>query len=91
MAPTSETAQHLSIVEMYNRRGANYGAGGNKMQALDNAELESLLPYFLARLLRSIAGHPRIVDFGCGTGHNAVKLLGIRGANIVGLDISKDD
>lgn len=43
----------------------------------------------MARLLKSVARHPHIVDFSCGTGRNTVKPLGIPGANIVGLDASE--
>ncbi|KAK6064477.1 hypothetical protein SCUP234_13004 [Seiridium cupressi] len=60
------------------------------MQGLDDAELETLLPKFIALLTQShssSASSLKVVDFGCGTGRNTLKLIAmLPGAEITGLD-----
>ncbi len=67
---------------------------GITIQTLNNDELVTFLPEFLSLLgaqqpSASTSDHQlRIVDFGCGTGRNTFKLLGVSHVTIVGLDAS---
>ncbi|KAL4744380.1 hypothetical protein BDW72DRAFT_199653 [Aspergillus terricola var. indicus] len=59
------------------------------MQGLGDTELETLLPKFVSLLLQShsSASPLKVVDFGCGTGRNTLKLIAmLPGAKVVGLD-----
>lgn len=69
-----------------------YDNDANPLQALDDIELSTLLPQFLA-LLEAQSSSPsselKVVDLGCGTGRNTCKLLTIpRVRQVVGLDAS---
>ncbi|KAI9759782.1 MAG: hypothetical protein M4579_002081 [Chaenotheca gracillima] len=74
---------YLPTVEAYDRWAEVYDTDNNILQGVDDHELASLLPRFLNMLSES----PRIVDLGCGTGRNTIKLIGA-GRTIVGLDAS---
>ncbi|MCJ1293729.1 hypothetical protein MMC34_005284 [Xylographa carneopallida] len=80
---------HLPTTAAYDRWAPVYDHDANPLQALDDLELRSLLPEFLALLPRSPPKTPiKIVDLGCGTGRNTLKLLPFPNTHIVGLDAS---
>jgi SAM-dependent methyltransferase len=88
---TSTAIRSVPVEDLYSRWGADYDQGKvNNMQGLDDFELETLLPKFLSLVLSSCAAsNPKIVDFGCGTGRNTLKLLDIPNATIIGLDATQ--
>ncbi|MCJ1357006.1 MAG: hypothetical protein MMC33_007002 [Icmadophila ericetorum] len=86
---TKRSTNHLPVKLAYDRWAAVYDVDGNFLQALDDRELTWLLPDFLTLLPRSSEEQKlRIMDLGCGTGRNTVKLLKIRNARVTGLDVS---
>ncbi|KAB5555064.1 S-adenosyl-L-methionine-dependent methyltransferase [Coniochaeta sp. 2T2.1] len=79
---------YLSTLEAYDKWATFYDSDGNVLQQVDDQEVLRLLPQVLA-LLPPDSDRPRkILDLGCGTGRNTLKLLGIPGAEIYGLDLS---
>lgn len=95
---TAPSINSVSTIEIYDRWAESYDAlaspKGITIQTLDNDELVTFLPEFLSLLgaqqpSASTPDHQlRIVDFGCGTGRNTFKLLGVSHVTIVGLDAS---
>ncbi|KAI1299717.1 S-adenosyl-L-methionine-dependent methyltransferase [Xylaria venustula] len=88
---TTTEIRSLPVKELYSRWGTSYDQGRvNNMQGLDDTEMETLLPKFLSWLQQSndaSASTLKVVDFGCGTGRNTLKLVAtLPGAEIVGLD-----
>lgn len=84
-----QTATYLPPTVAYDLWAEVYDTDSNFLQKLDDLQLSSMLPRFLG--LCSEEGEPgqvRIVDLGCGTGRNTVKLLSVTKAWIVGLDAS---
>ena len=80
---------YLPTTVAYDRWAAVYDHDANPLQALDDLELTTLLPEFLG-LIRGTYHESitTIVDLGCGTGRNTLKLLSLTGTRIVGLDAS---
>lgn len=91
----STPVQHLPTQETYDQWASVYDTDGNMLQAIDDAELSTLLPAFLSTVLPSTSSPSdlHLLDLGCGTGRNTAKLLlhpyaaGTR-AHITGLDFS---
>lgn len=82
---------HLPVKSAYDRWATVYDHDGNFLQALDDRELIWLLPDFLIRILSRASGEQklvRIMDLGCGTGRNTIKLLRVPNSQVVGLDAS---
>lgn len=88
MMPSPDTGKpshsYLPTTPFYDRWATTYDTDDNPLQALDDHALLSLLPSFLV----SLPHRPHLVDLGCGTGRNTLKLLGVPGATVVGLDAS---
>lgn len=82
----------LPVEELYSIWSTSYDLEGrvNNLRGLDDTELETLLPKFTSLLVKSHSSSTpplRIVDFGCGTGRNTLKLMAmLPGAEIIGLD-----
>ncbi|PGH05359.1 hypothetical protein AJ79_06828 [Helicocarpus griseus UAMH5409] len=101
-AAKAEEIRSLPVEELYTQWGTSYDQGRvNNMQGLDDVELETLLPKYISLLLpqskatsgssQAASGPLRLVDFGCGTGRNTLKLITMLAAagadaEIVGLD-----
>ncbi|USP82079.1 hypothetical protein yc1106_09353 [Curvularia clavata] len=80
--PKSSTPiHHVATQDAYNQWASVYDSDGNMLQAIDDIELETLLPNFLTQVVNtnktSIDNDSalRILDLGCGTGRNTLKLL----------------
>ncbi|MCJ1382010.1 hypothetical protein MMC17_005122 [Xylographa soralifera] len=80
---------HLPTTAAYDRWAPVYDHDDNPLQALDDLELSTLLPEFLALIPRSPHKPTiKIIDLGCGTGRNTLKLLSRPNTHVVGLDAS---
>ncbi|MCJ1236005.1 hypothetical protein MMC14_003982 [Varicellaria rhodocarpa] len=80
----------LPIVDFYDRWSKIYEKDSNVLVALDDLQLTTLLPEFLALLPDPLEKPPlKIIDVGCGTGRNTLKLLSIPNSQITGLDASE--
>ena len=75
---------YLPTIDAYDQWAPYYDTDGNFLQILDSHLLDELLPRWLASLPPS----PKVVDLGCGTGRNTVRLLSVDGAEVIGLDLS---
>lgn len=94
----STPVQHIPTQDAYDQWSSIYDSDGNMLQAIDDVELETLLPDFLTLVLRSVPPQKRdisILDLGCGTGRNTAKLLSYaswpqdRTINNIGMDFSQ--
>ncbi|GME43551.1 Methyltransferase type 12 [Neofusicoccum parvum] len=69
--------RHLDTTAAYDAWAPVYDADGNALQAVDDVELEALLPAFLGRVAGEAGGAPvRLLDLGCGTGRNTGAVVG---------------
>ncbi|KAF2438582.1 S-adenosyl-L-methionine-dependent methyltransferase [Karstenula rhodostoma CBS 690.94] len=72
----STPVQHLPTQDAYDSWAAVYDTDGNMLQAIDDVELSTFLPEFLASVESSVAEETiQLLDLGCGTGRNTSKLL----------------
>ncbi|KAI0426969.1 putative methyltransferase [Xylaria sp. FL1042] len=85
--PLFNSIRYLPTNEAYDRWAEVYDSDGNFLQALDNLELKTLFPRFLASIKSSKPW--RLVDLGCGTARNTALLLGVPESEIIALDASK--
>ncbi|KAK3059433.1 hypothetical protein LTS18_010886, partial [Coniosporium uncinatum] len=74
--------QYMPTSQAYDAWASVYDTDGNILQAIDDMQLETLLPAFLSSISASSSstapnGTKRIyiIDLGCGTGRNTLKLL----------------
>ncbi|KAL5381165.1 hypothetical protein DPSP01_007419 [Paraphaeosphaeria sporulosa] len=68
--------QHLPTQDAYDSWAAVYDTDGNMLQAIDDVELSTFLPEFLASVESTAADKTiKLLDLGCGTGRNTAKLL----------------
>lgn len=71
----------VSTETLYNQWATTYDHDGNVMQAIDDTQLHELLPAFVQLASQTSAASNdrshglKILDLGCGTGRNTVKLL----------------
>lgn len=66
--------------QLYDTWASTYDTDGNVLQAVDDLELKTLLPDFVRLCSQASSGKRRasslmILDLGCGTGRNMMKLL----------------
>ncbi|EUC29205.1 hypothetical protein COCCADRAFT_40390 [Bipolaris zeicola 26-R-13] len=75
---------HIPTQDAYNQWASQYDSDGNMLQAIDDIELAAFLPTFLSQIPNpnpsisssSSSESPlHILDLGCGTGRNTLKLL----------------
>jgi SAM-dependent methyltransferase len=94
-AKTSTPVQHIATQEAYDQWASVYDSDGNMLQAIDDIELDILLPQFLHQVQNSVSTSTiSLIDLGCGTGRNTAKLLNFvlppgRRSAVIGLDFSK--
>ncbi|KAI9792702.1 MAG: hypothetical protein M1816_001801 [Peltula sp. TS41687] len=98
--PSTRPTIYLPTVEAYDRWAEVYDTDDNMLQAIDTRELGSLLPSYLALVQTSTPQQQqqqlKIVDLGCGTGRNTLRLFELLNADatqpmvavVVGLDAS---
>ena len=79
----------MATTAAYDRWAQVYDTDANPLQALDDHELTTLLPEFVALLEPHEHTAFRITDLGCGTGRNTLKLMSIPNVEIAGLDASE--
>ncbi|KAI4230215.1 MAG: hypothetical protein L6R36_000180 [Xanthoria steineri] len=82
-----ESAQqtiYKPTVQVYNQWAATYDTDGNFLQKLDTMMLDEIMPYLFDILPHA----PKLIELGCGTGRNTVRLQSVRGASIWALDNS---
>jgi len=74
---TDMPTSYLPTVATYDAWASVYDTDGNILLAVDDMELETLLPSFFTELLnnRKNEKYLRILDLGCGTGRNTMKIL----------------
>lgn len=94
--PKSSTpVQHISTQDAYDQWASIYDSDGNMLQSIDDLELTTLLPNFLAEVSSSVQNQDiSVLDLGCGTGRNTAKLLSYSWPHnyrisVIGLDFSK--
>ncbi|KAI8932161.1 hypothetical protein NX059_011044 [Plenodomus lindquistii] len=79
----AKEVQNISTQDAYNQWASVYDTDGNMLQAIDDDELYTLLPFFLGQVsttttaaAAAAASTPlSILDLGCGTGRNTLRLL----------------
>ncbi|KAL8907458.1 MAG: hypothetical protein Q9171_005844 [Xanthocarpia ochracea] len=84
ISKTSRKAIYKPTVEAYDQWAATYDSDGNFLQALDTIMMDQIIPY----LFDVLPPAPKLVELGCGTGRNTVRLQGVPGARIWGIDNS---
>jgi cyclopropane fatty-acyl-phospholipid synthase-like methyltransferase len=80
------TIRYLDTTAAYDLWSEVYDTDGNFLQALDNLEMQTLLPRFLSQIATPQPW--KLIDMGCGTGRNTLKLLHLPGSTVLGLDAS---
>ncbi|KAI0099029.1 cyclopropane-fatty-acyl-phospholipid synthase [Nemania sp. FL0031] len=85
--PPFNAIRYLPTNEAYDKWAKVYDSDGNFLQALDNLELKTIFPRFLASIKSPKPW--RLVDLGCGTGRNTALLLGVPDSEVIALDASK--
>ncbi|KAF2838164.1 S-adenosyl-L-methionine-dependent methyltransferase [Patellaria atrata CBS 101060] len=90
---SSRPTRYVSTAEAYAAWASVYDTDGNILQAVDDLELASMLPEFLSAV-EQLSGMLKIIDFGCGTGRNTVKLASQLSSQldveIIGIDLSPE-
>jgi SAM-dependent methyltransferase len=85
--------KHVPTVSAYDSWAKVYDTDGNILQKVDDLQLESLLPEFLGLIKPENPGNNvRIVDLGCGTGRNTLKIIqrdSTYGRLVTGIDASR--
>ncbi|KAL8790688.1 MAG: hypothetical protein Q9213_000536 [Squamulea squamosa] len=85
ISDTQKKPIYMPTVEAYDQWAATYDTDGNFLQALDSIMMDEIMPYFLSVL----PSGPKLVELGCGTGRNTVRLQSVLGATVWGLDNSR--
>jgi ubiquinone/menaquinone biosynthesis C-methylase UbiE len=78
--------RYLETTAAYDLWSEVYDTDGNFLQALDDLEMQALLPRLLSQITNPQPW--KLVDMGCGTGRNTLKLLPLPGSTVIGLDAS---
>jgi SAM-dependent methyltransferase len=74
--------RYIPTVSAYNAWASVYDTDGNILQAIDDLDLETMLPSFISNVLSSTTEPKKllhrslsILDIGCGTARNTLKIL----------------
>ena len=78
--------RYLDTTTAYNLWSEVYDTDGNFLQALDTIEMQTFLPRTLSMVQTEQPW--KLIDLGCGTGRNTLRLLDQAGSIVVGLDAS---
>lgn len=78
--------RYLDTASTYDLWAQHYDNDGNFLTALDSSEMVTLLPQLLS--LIKTPKPWKLVDLGCGTGRNTLRLLDVPETKIVALDLS---
>jgi SAM-dependent methyltransferase len=91
--------RYVPTVDAYDAWAGVYDSDGNILQSVDDLELSTLLPKFVKMVSEDAAAkgesNVKVVDLGCGTGRNTVKLLASGewevglSVEVTGIDASK--
>jgi predicted TPR repeat methyltransferase len=91
--------RYVPTVDAYDAWAGVYDSDGNILQSVDDLELSTLLPKFVKMVSEASAAKGeksvKVVDLGCGTGRNTVKLLASGewedglSVEVTGIDASK--
>lgn len=84
---TKRPIRFLDPTTAYDLWSEVYDTDGNFLQALDTIEMQTLLPKMLSQMSSS-APPQKIIDLGCGTGRNTIRLLDLPNFTVIGLDAS---
>ena len=84
--PTPAPIRYVDTTAAYDLWSEVYDTDGNFLQALDTLEMQTFLPRFLSQITTPQPW--RLIDMGCGTGRNTIKLLHLSRSTIIGLDAS---
>ncbi|KAL8769006.1 MAG: hypothetical protein Q9209_004923 [Squamulea sp. 1 TL-2023] len=85
VSDTSKKPIYMPTAEAYDQWAATYDTDGNFLQALDTIMMDKIMPYFL----NVLPSGPKLVELGCGTGRNTIRLQSVPGATVWGLDNSR--
>ncbi|XPS93005.1 hypothetical protein M3J09_002380 [Ascochyta lentis] len=90
---TSTPVQHIGTQDAYDQWASVYDSDGNMLQSIDDDELNTLLPSLLDQIAANSNRDIAVLDLGCGTGRNTVRLLSHswpvgRKVAVTGLDFS---
>jgi SAM-dependent methyltransferase len=91
----STSVQHIPTQAAYDQWASIYDIDGNMLQAIDDLELQTVLPNLLSQVKNNTAteGEVRVLDLGCGTGRNTQKLVRYdwhgKSVEVTGLDFSQ--
>ena len=92
---TSNSVQHIPTQAAYDQWASIYDTDGNMLQAIDDLELQQVLPEFLSQVKNSNVTKEKlhVLDLGCGTGRNTGKLVRYdwngKSIEVTGLDFSQ--
>ena len=90
--PTQDT---IPTQAAYDQWASIYDTDGNMLQAIDDLELQQVLPEFLSQVKNSNVTKEKlhVLDLGCGTGRNTGKLVRYdwngKSIEVTGLDFSQ--
>jgi SAM-dependent methyltransferase len=67
--------QHIGTQAAYDQWATVYDTDGNMLQSIDDDELNTLLSFLLDQVASTSSPSINVLDLGCGTGRNTLRLL----------------